>query len=539
MSSNDQTRHPQDRTTLLRPDTPTLEFLGHAGCLFHFGGVRILCDPWISDEGAFLGAWHQFPPNDFLNQARLYEADYLFISHDHADHLDRAFLADFPKEKVTVLLANHPTEQLFRDIQALGFRRIERLPDWQPLQLADGLQVRIIKDQSYFKLDSALVIEAGGMRFVDRNDCPLTEEIRSRLRAMGVDLLLLQFSGAMWYPAAYRYPPARQREIAAELRATLLDRFVQRANSMGARHVVHAAGPPCFLDEELLPLNDSQNSIFHDQQEVFAELQRRLSGELHLLLPGDRMVFNTGGDLSVARSHPFDFAQKEQAIEEYRQRRGPRVRAYLDGLPRPEPDLLQQLKRHLGGLFGASKALRAKANVLVRFEVTGPHGGAVEIDLRDGRFTISASPLGEPNYEFSLDGPIARLLADDQVRWEEVLLSMRFRANRDPDEYNWPLFALLRYGHDAGQIRRIEELLEGDTTAAIDVQDESTCYTIQRYCPHLGEDLAGVPIQDGKLVCPRHGWTFDLRRDGECISGGNLPLRVFAVWEDEEREGEV
>lgn len=539
MSSNDPTRDSQEQPAIAPPDAPTLEFLGHAGCLFHFRGIRILCDPWLSEEGAFLGAWHQFPPNEFLDRARLYDVDYLFISHDHADHLDRAFLAGFPKEKVTVLIADLPTEQLLRDIQSLGFPRIEQLPDWQPLQLGEELQVRIIKDQSCFKLDSALVIEAGGIRFVDRNDCPLTDEIRSRLRAMGVDLLLLQFSGAMWYPAAYRYPRARQREIAAGLRANLLDRFVFRANSMEARHVMHAAGPPCFLDEELLLLNDSHNSIFHDQHEVFAELQRRLSGELHLLLPGDRVVFSAAGDLSVTRSRPFDFSQKEQTLAEYRQRRGPRIRAYLDGLPRPEPDFLQQFKRHLGALFGSSKLLRAKANVLARFEVAGPHGGAIEIDLRDGRFTISTSPLGQPNYEFSLDGPIARLLADGEVRWEEVLLSMRFLAYRDPDEYNWPLFALLRYGHDASQIRRIEELLEGDNTAVIDVRDEHTCYTVQRYCPHLGEDLAGVPTEDGKLVCPRHGWTFDLRRDGECIAGGNLPLRIFAVWEDEEREGEV
>jgi len=539
MSSNDPARQPQARPAILHPDTPTLEFLGHAGCLFHFQGVRILCDPWISEQGAFLGAWHQFPPNHFLDRTRLYEADYLFISHDHDDHLDREFLAGFPKEKVTVLMADLASEQLLREITALGFPRFERLPDWQPFKLGKDLQVRIIKDQSRFKLDSALVIEAGGIRFVDRNDCHLTEEIRARLRSMGVDLLLLQFSGAMWYPAAYHYPPERQREIAASLRATLLERFIHRANSIAARHVMHAAGPPCFLDEELLHLNYSRNGIFHDQQEVFAELQRQLHGELHLLVPGDRVEFNAAGDLTVNRSFTFDFSQKEQVIEGYRQRRAPRIRSYLDGLPRPEPGFLQQFKRHLGALFGSSKLLRAKADVLTRFEVTGPQGGVIEIDLRDGRFAISESPLGRANYEFILDGPIARLLAAGEARWEDVLLSMRFRACRDPDEYNWPLFALLRYGHDVGQIRRIEELLAGDTTDMIEVRDENTCYTIQRYCPHSGEDLAGVTAPDGKLVCPRHGWTFDLRRDGECILGGNLPLRIFAVWEDEEREGEV
>lgn len=518
---------------------PTLDFLGHAGCLVSYRGIKLLCDPWVSECGAFLHAWHQYPPNDFLDQARLHEADFLFISHDHADHLDRAFLASFPKDKVTVLVADFPTDQLVEEISELGFPRIERLADWEPFALGDGFQVRAIRDQSLFKTDSVLMAEAGPIRFVDRNDCHLTAANRARLRELGVDLLLLQFSGAMWYPAAYQYPPQKQRQIAAELRAGLLDKFIFRTNSIAPRHVIHAAGPPCFLDDELQPLNHSKNSIFHDQQEVFEELQSKISPQLHLLAPGDRVGFTQDGDLHIERPHPFDFSAKDQTLTEYRQRRLPMIDRYLAGLPKPEAGFLQRFKRHLGALFGSSKLLRARANLLVRFEIAGTHGGVLYVDTRDGRFTITEASSGPAAYEFFLDGPIARLLVDGVERWEEVLLSMRFRARREPDEYNWPLFALLRYGHDQALIRRIEQLLVADTDATMEVRDGVYCYTVQRYCPHSGEDLMGVPIEDGKLICPRHRWAFDLRRHGECVSGGNIPLKIYEQWEDEEREGEV
>lgn len=518
---------------------PAMEFLGHAGLLFRYRGTTVLCDPWLSRGGAFLHSWHQYPPNDFLDPEPLRRADYLYISHDHADHFDRSFLADFPKDHVTVVIADFLSDYLARALARLGFPRIVKLADWQPLRVTDGLQLTMIRDQSGFKMDSALLIEAGGYRFLDRNDCHLSAEDRRRLRKLGIDLFLSQFSGAMWYPAAYDYRPARAREIAAEVRAGLLAKFVARANSIGARHLIHAAGPPCFLDDEFVPQNDSANGIFHDQLEVMPLLQPRLTGRLHLVAPGDRLEPTEDGGLHIERVRPFDFTRRAAIVKGYRDRLLPATRAYLAGLPVPEPGFMKRFKRHLGKLFGSSKLLRERSNVLAHFEVRGPNGGELFIDLRNGRFAISETSEEPPNYEFSLDGPIARLLADGAEHWEDVLLSMRFRARRDPDDYNWPLFALLRYGHDPRLIRRIEETMTRPCGATTRVREGGTNYTIQRYCPHSAEDLAGVPVTNGKLVCPRHRWTFDLQRDGVCLRGGNIPLRVYDIQEDEEREGEA
>ncbi len=58
-------------------------------------------------------------------------------------------------------------------------------------------------------------------------------------------------------------------------------------------------------------------------------------------------------------------------------------------------------------------------------------------------------------------------------------------------------------------------------------------FTYQRYCPHMGEDLKEAKIvklgreESGYIVCPRHSWTWDLR-DGRCVNGGSVPLKVGA-----------
>ena len=53
----------------------------------------ILCDPWFVP--AFFGSWFVFPRNDQLDDdllARIESADFLYVTHLHADHHDEPWL---------------------------------------------------------------------------------------------------------------------------------------------------------------------------------------------------------------------------------------------------------------------------------------------------------------------------------------------------------------------------------------------------------------------------------------------------------------
>jgi len=54
------------------------------------------------------------------------------------------------------------------------------------------------------------------------------------------------------------------------------------------------------------------------------------------------------------------------------------------------------------------------------------------------------------------------------------------------------------------------------------------------HCPHQVTNIPELAIDDDKLVCPRHGWCFDLT-SGECIEKGNRPLKTFK-WQ---QKGEI
>lgn len=45
-------------------------------------------------------------------------------------------------------------------------------------------------------------------------------------------------------------------------------------------------------------------------------------------------------------------------------------------------------------------------------------------------------------------------------------------------------------------------------------------------CPHEGTDIPGESVSGWDLVCPRHGWQFDLRT-GLCSTVGNTSLAIY------------
>jgi L-ascorbate metabolism protein UlaG (beta-lactamase superfamily) len=68
----------------------TVIWLGHSSFYVHLAGRRILIDPVLSDHAApFPGMVKAFEGTTIYGVEDLPEIDYLLITHDHYDHLDR------------------------------------------------------------------------------------------------------------------------------------------------------------------------------------------------------------------------------------------------------------------------------------------------------------------------------------------------------------------------------------------------------------------------------------------------------------------
>ena len=147
----------------------------------------------------------------------------------------------------------------------------------------------------------------------------------------------------------------------------------------------------------------------------------------------------------------------------------------------------------------------------LRFEVGGPAGGTwdaqigpdeVEVDLDGG--------AGHADYLLRMDARWLDGVVTGRTRWEELLLSLRFSARREPDHYNDYLVGLLKHA-DLAALRAVEEFEAArDPFETIEVEDAGGRVQVSRYCPHAGEDLAETARR---------------RRRGAALPGAQLRVR--------------
>ncbi|MEV8095969.1 MBL fold metallo-hydrolase [Kitasatospora sp. NPDC085879] len=490
----------------------SIRHLGHAGFAVEHAGLRLLIDPWF--HPAFLDAWFPYPDNrHLLPEVLAGPWDHLYISHTHEDHLDERLLALLPKD-TTVLVPAYRTRSLQRRLAALGFTRQVTLGHLETHRLGPDATATMLLDTSH-KEDSGLLLDLGDLRFLDLNDCnpPLSD------LPGGVDLLAAQYSGAMWYPNAYDYPPASMAAKTAAVRADLMDSLVRKVRLTGARRYLPSAGPACFLDPELDRFNDRERTIFPHWEDVAAHFAAAC--------PGTKVVRTAPGDTVDALPRP-DGREVPPAtpgrwltdpagyLADYRERRREEWQAYHRG--EAAPPTAREVDAHFDRLRRLNRPLLADYRGRLALEAGGE---AWRIALGDlaARVELEDEPV-DPAYTIRVPPRALRAVLDGRAGWEEALLSMRLGLHRDPDVFDVTLLSLLRYGHQPAQTRRlVRERTASDET----IQRDGL--RLQRWCPHAGEDLGHAVIADGVVECPRHHWRWSAET-GACLSGGSLPLRV-------------
>src|SRR5262245_22610663 len=493
--------------------TTAIHYLGHAGFIVEHQGVSVLIDPWFYP--AFLQSWFPYPDNrDQLQRVLHGRFDYLYVSHAHEDHYDERLLRALDRS-ITVVVPHYRSQGMVRRFKVLGFTRMVALDHRQSHTLVPGLVATMYLDTSH-KEDSGLLLEAGGFRLLDLNDCntPMSE------LPGDIDLLAAQYSGAMWYPNCYDYPPDVMAQKVDSVRQGLMDTLYRKVRLTAVRRYVPCAGPACFLDPVLERYNDRSRTIFPLWEDV------------------SRQFASACPDVDVLRIHAgdtirVDAATRATVVERaagchsgedlvaYRERRRDEWGAFY-AAPQT-PVTTDELEAYFAALQRQTTAFLADFRKDVRLVADG-RIWSVHLG-QSGRAVIEHEEPFDAEYTFTLEPRVLRAIVGGRTGWEEALLSMRIGLHRHPDVFDLRLMGLLRYGNEPVQIRQM--LREQDNTETI----ERDGLRMQRFCPHAGEDLTHALICDGIVECPRHHWRWDART-GACVSGGALDLRFEVLAPD-------
>jgi len=513
-----------------------LTFLGHVGFSIETRGGSVLSDPWFTP--AYFGSWFPFPRNDGLDPDGFSAPDYLYISHLHRDHFDRAWLARHVDKRSRVLLPAFDAPFLQRELEAIGFEHFVRTRNGEPVDL-DGLSVTI---QAFTTPadgplgDSLVVLDDGSARVLNQNDARPGDP--DSLRALGpFDAQIVQFSGAIWYPIAYDFPAELKTRLAREKRVNQMARARQYIEWVDAAHVFPCAGPPAFLDDDLVALNDFDHdpaNIFPDQT-VFLELLHASGIDRGKLVVPGSVIDLDAGECKV--THPGDeaetarpFVDKRAYIDDYRRDWAHWLTDERASWSHGRRDLVAELAEWFEPLLQLAPITSAGIAGNVVLDV-GERGSDVCIDFVESEVRTWKGETAEPYvYKADVDRRLIEALLERHVEdWVNALfLSCRFVGHR-PAPSNFNEFVMTFFKALSTERIAYVERCYLERRQQADEFFERDGWRIERFCPHRQADLTRfAEIADGVLTCSLHHWQFDLAT-GRCLTSDDKHLRCARV----------
>jgi hypothetical protein len=242
----------------------------------------------------------------------------------------------------------------------------------------------------------------------------------------------------------YDYSEDVMLELVRRRRRSLLRSLVQRVKVTKPRVAVPAAGPCTVLDPELLWLNSAERGIFIDPEEAVAAIKAaNLPSEPLYMASTDVWDSRSGFEPHA----PAAFRRpRQEYIREASERMAPTMRAWKEAEPPAGSDLADRLAAHFNTLVAAqTPAIRERINARLALDVTGPQGGQWTVDFTaPGPEFVREGLHPDWTYKIELEDKLLYpFVTGEEPFFEDLLLSLRFRAARRPDQYNEPLYHFL------------------------------------------------------------------------------------------------
>lgn len=254
-----------------------IKLVSHASVIIETADTAMLVDPWLLGK-AFNDSWALLF-NPVLDESDLQKIDFLWISHEHPDHLHFASLKSLPetfRERVTVLFQRIPSKNAVNALRNIaGFKKIIELPHRKRVEISDATTVYCYHSR---QIDSALAIMSGGQSLIDINDVETSKKDRRLLSAdLGsVDCVLNQFSIA-GYNGDVNYAeliPAANRRIIKNMLADSM--------ALNAKMTIPFASFMYFCCED----NKYINSYVNTPRRILERFEMA-NMNMKLLMPGE------------------------------------------------------------------------------------------------------------------------------------------------------------------------------------------------------------------------------------------------------------
>jgi UDP-MurNAc hydroxylase len=500
--------------------------IGHAGFLIETNGLRILCDPWFYPQ--FFASWFPFPRNDYIDKKQIGEVTHLYVSHPHKDHFDSKFLKQYVSKDATVIMPVYPLPFHEEAMRKLGFSKFVYCRDGEVVSIGNNVNVTA---HGYTAPtdggvgDSCLLIDDGEVRVLHLNDAH-PEDATVHLKNGPIDLLMLQYSGASWYPVVYDFPKEEKLPLYELKRNNQTQRALRYAEQLAPKYIIPCAGPACFLDDELFHLNDFDNdpySVFPDQKYFLNVLESNHISGGHLMIAGSTGILEAG---QFKVSHQLSdneineiYNNKKAYLKSYQESWRQEIENIRNSWGDSSINLVSTLQEWWVPLLRRANKICAGVDGIIVFDV-GDEKIMVDFVKRK-----VLSWNGEPwKYCFTVDRKIFETCLKERFEnWPaDLFLSLRMKIQRQ-GKYDECVYGFLR----CLSMERIEYFEKHYREyTGMEEMCSMNGHRFERFCPHMKVDLESYGSIEGDiLTCRRHGWQFNLVT-GECLTSKNYSLRI-------------
>jgi L-ascorbate metabolism protein UlaG (beta-lactamase superfamily) len=433
----------------------TVEYVGHACLLFSADGEYLLTDPWFTNP-VMANSWYQVPHYSRTID-ELPTLDYIYISHEHADHLDIPALRRLTPSATIIIPAfgDGKMEKTLSD--AALPNRVVSLGDGEVFLTTGGIRLALYFADTGSK-DSSLVLEKNGTCIYNHTDNWMTPPKMAKIAEQwDVDIAFQCYAGVGSFPSYMLWPLNHRIEVGAAKKIQLFERMKETLLALRPKTMVPFGASFAYLRPETLWLNEVCAT---DPTECRNWLKSQgVTIPITLMDHGDRWAASTGvqnGDVRLS------LAISAETIAEYSQYYAETI-AEKHAEENVDYEYLTlndvMLEEYLRAWVDTEGGRFWEAPLSIQFSISGRRGTIWTVDFGTKDDIVSKKILPLPNLFLSLtDTELFNGLVHRHYSLTDLYLSSRIQMNRFPYEtYHKVFFDSFFWWEEGQQIARNRE----------------------------------------------------------------------------------
>ena len=245
----------------------SIRYLSHATILLSYKDINLITDPWLFGSAFNTGWWLKREPTKDINEI-ISKVNYIFISHNHPDHLHIQTLNRFSKD-VNIITPNFKSGSTYKILKRLGFNNIKKCEFKNFFYINDQDFLFSILKSGDFREDSGIYIQINNKKILFNVD---SNNLNSGVLPKNVDFAFSSFAaGASGFPLCFKnYSKDEKNRILRKHKELMLLRALNLVKKTNPKVFLPYAGHfKEFANRDSHILATNQKNNFNDVKKFF------------------------------------------------------------------------------------------------------------------------------------------------------------------------------------------------------------------------------------------------------------------------------